>query len=378
MLNEGDEVIIQDSESYCESCHNGLFTTCDSCETIVQTETCNSVQGSRGRSLSICQTCTDENYFTCSSCNELSHNDHSYSTEHNGTVCEGCYESEYFTCSNCDETLHNDNHGDDGVCTNCARSEDSPIQDYSTRIETKFYGKTASGIRFGVELEVECKKGDKEAHAEKALETMGEFCICKHDGSLHNGFEIVSQPATVEEHKKRWKDFFEINWSERGLRSWDTTTCGMHVHVSRKPLSDLTIAKALVFINGHQNQNFITKIAGRGENSYCKIKQKTYRDVKQRVERYEALNLCNSKTIEFRIFKGSLKKETFFKNLEFCEALIEFCSPAQRSLLDCQSVNVFVTFIVENKKRWPFLHTFIKERLPALIIVDDETFNQNH
>jgi len=37
----------------------------------------------------------------------------------------------------------------------------------------------------------------------------------------------------------------------------------MHVHVSRKPLSMLTVGKLTEFMNRHENKEFITHIAGQ-------------------------------------------------------------------------------------------------------------------
>ena len=61
---------------------------------------------------------------------------------------------------------------------------------------------------------------------------MSGFALCKHDGSLENGFEIVTAPATLSVHKDRWAKFCEKNYAD-SLSSWNTATCGMHVHVGQ-------------------------------------------------------------------------------------------------------------------------------------------------
>ena len=46
---------------------------------------------------------------------------------------------------------------------------------------------------------------------------------------------------------------------------------GMHVHISRKPLSQLTIGKMTEFLNRDDNKEFIHHIAGRINNSYARM-----------------------------------------------------------------------------------------------------------
>ncbi len=48
-------------------------------------------------------------------------------------------------------------------------------------------------------------------------------------------------------------------------------------------------------------------------------------------QRYVAVNLKNAKTVEIRLFKGTLNCESFRMNLEFCEALLGFCNSIEVS-----------------------------------------------
>ncbi len=81
-------------------------------------------------------------------------------------------------------------------------------------------------------------------------------------------------------------------------------------------------------------------------------------DVKREHNRYEAINLQNGRTVEFRIFKGTLKEATFFMSLEFVDAVVEYCAPGNHSVADMIGVEKFKAFVAENKKRWPNLHSF--------------------
>ena len=88
-----------------------------------------------------------------------------------------------------------------------------------------------------------------------------ENVYCKHDGSLDDGFEIVTHPMSLEYHIN------EMPWCEvlgkaqqLGYRSHQANTCGLHVHVSRKAfgetevLQDAAIARVLFFIEKHWNE----------------------------------------------------------------------------------------------------------------------------
>lgn len=64
-----------------------------------------------------------------------------------------------------------------------------------------------------------------------------DFLYFKHDGSLDEGCELVTHPMSPEymmsdAGKKMWRDICEAALAE-GMRSHDTSTCGLHVHVSR-------------------------------------------------------------------------------------------------------------------------------------------------
>jgi len=124
----------------------------------------------------------------------------------------------------------------------------------------------------------------------------------------------------------------------------------------------LTIAKMLLFINAKENTNFITMIAGRSANHYCKVSQKTLKDVRYCKDRYEALNLINRGTVEFRIFRGTLKRAVFFKCLEFCDALIQFCGNCNYGMSDSRRVDKFIEYVKLHSKEWPHLWAFICAR----------------
>lgn len=260
---------------------------------------------------------------------------------------------------------------------------------------------------FGVELEVELDVKYLKKHglcrfdvAREIHEAMGGFILCKEDGSLtlngkysgeaefqgngdglnHAGFEIVSAPASLDAHRKMWERLEHLK-TFPALRSWDTPTCGFHVHFSKAPITNLQLGKMLVFINLKRNRRFLREVAGRGGNKYCVYSDRQFSDAihpdrvvsaaeKQHRDRSRrvALNVCNEATIEYRGFKGTVHPRHIIRNIEFCDALIDFCGPSERSLSDVKDYRNFVAFVDSNRKTYPrFAEWLVKQEKIAAI-----------
>lgn len=219
-------------------------------------------------------------------------------------------------------------------------------KDRQEPIEDKW---TATYGRFmGVELEVECEDADRRSTVNNLHEhindgDLGKRVFFERDGSLRNGFEIITQPMSLPMIKDTF-GFLNNSRLINGLKSHNTDTCGLHIHVSRKGMSSLQIAKLVCFINDPSNEWLVRAIARRYANGYCKIQQKRLGQAHMSVERYEAVNLTNRRTIEFRIFKGSLKYDAVIAAAEFVHALVEFTRPAESSLSALNSAG-FLNFV---------------------------------
>lgn len=265
----------------------------------------------------------------------------------------------YRYCPHCGEFMLRVNMRND-VCRPCF-AENPVLANYGARVET---GELLDSVRyFGTELETEVTSNSASAlkaqlrHIDKLL---GENVIMKHDGSLSNGIEIVTKPFTLEKQFEIWTPFLDAKHD--GLISWDSSRCGLHIHVSRAGLTEATIAKAVCFVNSHGNKKFMYVIAGRKQSNYAQFKAKTFEEAgKYSGERREAINLANSHTVEFRLFKGTLKKESVFKNLEFCDALLDYCAQDGLTVSQAMSRASFIRF-VRKEGRWPHLMSFIMSR----------------
>lgn len=367
--------IMPDKTIVCNDCISKHFVKCGFCNKLHRADSLKSARRTNDQNeiseVKVCERCWNQNYRECQECHEV-FDKHSVMQHNDKCLCKPCFNKSYQQCSHCSSivpigsitrTIRSNHY----VCDKCFDFF-GPIELYERKPKMEFHGIPPHFL--GVELEVELENAQREQRGKKAQEVVDlfpeDFVILKEDGSITCGFEIVTQPSTVDEHIKMWNPFFDK--LPTNLKSFNTQNCGLHVHCSRKPLSLLTIAKIVVFANHPDNQKFIETIAGRSTCRYCAIKQKTYKGIRdgvltQRNERYEAVNLCNKDTIEFRIFKGTLKRESFFKAVEFCDSLVKFCLPANHSISYCRSQKNYIEYVNVNKKIYPHLHAFISAKI---------------
>jgi len=153
----------------------------------------------------MCEDCFDELTVLCDCCLDRIWRDEA---EGNRTVtlCSYCYENNYTTCASCGCLIHNDDacyfdDSDEPYCQDCRdKMSDETIHNYHYKPEPIFYG--SGSLFMGVELEID-EGGESDYNAEKLCDIAnaeGDHIYCKHDGSLDDGFEIVSHPMTLDYH----------------------------------------------------------------------------------------------------------------------------------------------------------------------------------
>ena len=155
-----------------------------------------------------------------------------------------------------------------------------------------------------------------------------------HDGTVQ--IELDTMPCSLEFHKNKmnYKEMFKY-LDEEGYKGHDCNTAGLHIHANRDYLGktklqqELVISKILYIIEKF-NDNIC--IIARRNNDYSKFvgdraKEDTALilfDKYKREGKRAALNLEHKNTIEFRMFKSTLKYETFILTLEFVKDIINF------------------------------------------------------
>lgn len=158
----------------------------------------------------------------------------------------------------------------------------------------------------------------------------GEGAICKEDGSLRDGqgLEFVTVPMLLDEHRRVLRAAFNSRFGDHRVNAWSISKCGMHVHLARSSLSNLTLGKMLCFMHRQENIGFHVAIAGRS-SSYAAFNTYNARvslglPKNARTDKYSALNVKDY-TVEFRIFRPSCQFNTLLKNLCYCLAVRDFC-----------------------------------------------------
>lgn len=322
----------------------------------------------------------NEDYFECECCESQTH--HNQSAWFGGSrYCEYCIENNVYPCNDCDELCW------DGHDHDCTAEEDddssSLIHSYSYKPSPYFFGE--GKYHFGFELEVESRGNGVHDGALTVSNTLGAHAYLKEDGSLTSGFEIVTHPHTLENYHK------EFNWGvldklkSEGFRSWNTSTCGLHVHVSRtafgegdpwdrnnRPMRSMLVLKRqsheLRFMKLiYDNQRQVERISGRSSDRYASFEDKgnlvdKVKHGSQGNGRFSAINTENDTTIEVRVFKGSLRKERVLSAIEFVHASVEYTRDVKvTSKNHALSWLKFTGYVASNAELYPNLVTIMSE-----------------
>lgn len=288
-----------------------------------------------------CKDCLDDETLICSHCGERIWNDDNAGSN-SFPLCDRCYDNYYTTCEGCGRIIHQDDahypdNDDCAYCSECYEERyDSSIHEYSYKPEPVFYG---NGNRFfGVELEID-NAGQYSENADKLLDIANadnERIYIKCDGSLSDGMEIVTHPMTIDYHKS------EMPWDKlcekavaMGYRSHKTSTCGLHIHVNRNSfgstyeMQDNAVSRVLYFVEHHWNE--LLKFSRRTESQMAhwaaRYGYKTCpKDILDHAKsdvgsRYTCVNITNTNTIEFRMFRGTLRLNTLIATIELVDKI---------------------------------------------------------
>ena len=196
-----------------------------------------------------CEDCLDDLTLVCNDCGSRFLRTRNRSENDDFPICPECYDRDYTRCVRCGRIIATDHcwyplDNDDPYCADCCSTiENSPIHDYYFKPYPIFYG---DGPRyFGVELEID-DGGECDSSAETLMDVANQsktLVYCKHDGSLDDGFEIVTHPMSLDcqLHEMPWAEVLDKAIS-MGYLSHQAGTCGLHVHVSRKAFGDALAA----------------------------------------------------------------------------------------------------------------------------------------
>lgn len=280
----------------------------------------------------VCDDCRDDHYRQCEYCGEwfnCESDDYEYVDE----------TGHYYCCSECCE--NDGNVWDDNNSCYVPEESLSRIGGYHTHSYCAINGKKDKRKKYPLYIGRETEVDGENRHNfgndyyDNLSQLFNDTCFFETDGSLDEGFEIITQPLSEDV-------FFSTDWEkpfnkliESGFRSHDTDTCGTHFHFSdwylgyndrQKAHSALKICRFFQLF-----ADDISKIARRRYGHYCKdlrgfnyvidkYNSNVFDDLRN--DRYWAVNLQNmfrsrKGTIEIRVCKGTLKAKTMLASADF-------------------------------------------------------------
>ena len=347
-LKSDNELTEVDGDVWCDNCVDDYAYYCEQCCEYHNSDNFYEVETRYGTQW-WCEDCVESDAFKCEHCG-IYHSNNDYdsyevrSRGYNETWCSDCVSDYAMECADCGELFDVDDmqyHEDDDCyyCEDCFEEHDNIIKAYHDAPCLKFVGnpkKIWKGLQHYLGIELEVDNGYDREDCAKEIAKIEQNVYFNRDGSLNNGFEIITQPHTEEAfYKINWQKIFDI-CKQYGFSSHDAGTCGLHIHISRqwlgstKDAQDLAVRKLILFY--HTYWYDIVKLSRRTEHQandwaqdYCvnnrkelaeNIKYKNY-------GRYYAINNCNRNTVEFRLGRGTLNAESFYAWIDFNLTLVK-------------------------------------------------------
>ena len=205
-------------------------------------------------------------------------------------------------------------------------------------------------LLLGAEIEVGgnnniSSDNDKNSTVKKCIQIMNgsdsdeeNLIYSTHDSTVQIEFDTM--PCSLEFHKNKmnYREMFEY-LDKEGYKGHDCETAGLHIHANRSYLGksrisqELVISKILYILEKFNDEicviarrdNDYSEFVGskKEEDSLVELYGK-YKDHGKRA----ALNLQHKDTIEFRMFRSTLKYETFILTLEFVKDIIDYAKSA--------------------------------------------------
>ena len=254
--------------------------------------------------------------------------------------------------------MRRDDYGD-WYCENCYQEcgESEHLHQYGYAPDViEFFGgdpyQRDAPLFMGVELETDrgCNRG---AYVDELhdLDGFAEHFWMTEDGSLDNGVEITGHPMTLDYPYKLRSLYEQIGDTARShdFGSHDGGNCGLHVNVNRSAFGkspkaqELNILKLVLLVLRFERQ--LTTFSRRRDNHWCyyttygdyttkkdvvsvnhdgqdeSVFSKAHEFMCNERDKYRAVNIRHSNRVEIRIFRGTLKWETYYASLALTEGL---------------------------------------------------------
>jgi hypothetical protein len=226
---------------------------------------------------------------------------------------------------------------------------------------------------------------DRRYAAEYASTALQGSAYLKEDGSLDTGFELVTNPMSFDylmnEADDLWKVIEQLK-NRFTARSYNTSTCGFHIHVSRTGFNGGSHMHRFLNLI-YSNEFLFSKLAGRKSERWAKFddvngeqvewerdkngnRTGRYKIIRGRQfkrkldgssDRYSAVNTLNEATLELRIFKGTMSKTALLAHIQLAHASVEYTRGLSVADVrnDALHADNFIRYIQDHAEIYPDL-----------------------
>jgi hypothetical protein len=178
-----------------------------------------------------------------------------------------------------------------------------------------------------IELNTDDSPEDTSVDLQELLEDEGiddrvYFC---YDGSINDGFEIITQPATrLWMHKHKF--IHKLMTAVKALKMYADESTGLHIHITNDKLYEKDYWKVAKFIK--DNYDKLWRLYRRHPNSYCsRISDEDIEFFKRKrfhsVNRYLQVNFQGI-GVEFRMFASTTDEKEVNDAIQFAESVVDF------------------------------------------------------
>lgn len=249
--------------------------------------------------------------------------------------------------------------------------------------------KEGEGPLIGLEIELEHDKGEDAVDFEFCFTDTDYVAAVKEDGSIE-GAEFVTQPATLEAHRKRLPKLLDY-LKEMGFYEMDR--CGVHVHIERRfsGFSNSSFQEKALFALLNCSTEYwdmlTEEVYGRDGYferdegyaiPYSKCRSESVLTTEGgdirfflgesaeknrlllRHKKFLRVNFCHEDTVEFRQGRGTMSFAAIMRYVECSLALMEFSAKRENLVLSPKDeARTFLTSVSESK--YPGLYRYLQE-----------------
>ena len=352
------------TNNYCNECcekmeRDNKIKKCEICGKYERVANIKMVNNGNNEYLKICGICATRYIKACEECGKThfvynnTNNFKMYQDNrgHYHYFCNTCAETseKLTTCVECGDTiyksdneLYNNTINGEYYCSACFNEIKTRYKINSYHFKSEWRPQKLENeenpIYYGFELETENRNSATTEYLKNLHDTFP-YIVFERDGSLYsNGaFETISEPLSMEfikAHKDNIKSLLE-QMAQYGATSHDNTTCGLHIHFTRSFFNEEAENKIITIFERFQNE--LIRFSRRKYSEIMHWTKFNGTDLKnidieniKKIKpaylggRYNCINLTNKKTIECRLFRGTLKYETFMACFELLDNIIAF------------------------------------------------------